>query len=415
MGKSSPPPPPDYAAAATAQGAANLEAAAATSAYNRPNQVDPNGTQTWTMREGADPKNPQPGDWTATTALNAQQQGLKDQQDRLSAQSATMAEGALSTIGNTMATKFDVSGLPKAAILGNSGMSAFGKVPVAQMTSQGAPGVDRNRRDLTTAGLSAFGDVAAPSEAARQSVTDALYRRSTAMLDPQTEQQSAALRSRLAAQGITEGSAAHQQAVDNQTRGQDAAYAQARDSAILAGGAEDSRIFGQDLNAARFSNDTRGQQFEERGQVASLGNANIDAIFGQGMDSAGFDRDSEQQLFMRQMQAAQQQNAMRTQQFGERQAMVATNNTLHGNAVQEALMQRELGMNEANALRTGGQVTMPNFQPYGGAGQIQAAPVMQGIADGYNAQIGGVNASNAGKAGTTAGVSSLAMAAAVAF
>lgn len=47
----SPPPAPDYAAAATAQGAANQEAAVASSHLNNPNVVNPYGSQTWT--EGA--------------------------------------------------------------------------------------------------------------------------------------------------------------------------------------------------------------------------------------------------------------------------------------------------------------------------------------------------------------------------
>lgn len=56
---------------------------------------------------------------------------------------------------------------------------------------------------------------------------------------------------------------------------------------------------------------------------------------------------------------------------------------------------RNVPLNELNALRTGAQPSMPSFQAYGGGGQVQPAPVMQGAQqqyqgalDQYNAQAG---------------------------
>lgn len=544
MGKQKAPPAPDYAAAAAAQGTANLEAAQYTAAINRPTQTDSNGTQSWTLKPGADPKNPQPGDWQVTTALNPQQQALKDQQDRLSAQYGDLASGALGTIGSTMNTKFDTSGLPQASALSANGLNAYGSAPSAIQGSgvggpafhegitansnaqyapgvsgrtgalgmavhdaapgaaihEGAPEVNANRNDLSTQGLSAYGNVAPTTEGSRQRITDALYSRSRAMLDPQTQQQSSDLTSRLAAQGITEGSEAFNRAQDNQARQQSETYANARNDAILAGGAEDSRIGAQNLNVAGFQNSTRGQQFGEKSAVAEMGNRNLDSLFTQGlasasfnnasrdtnwqqdyqkagfdnasrdtnyqqgMQSAGFEnanrdamfsqglaragfdnsvgkddfaqrlaamqanntsRDTNfnqglasqqfnneqmQQYFQNQMAAAGFQNSTRGQQFGEQQAMTGMNNTLHQNAIQEALMQRQLPMNEANALRTGVQVGAPNFQQYGGGGQVGAAPIYQSVNDRYANQIAATNAANAGAGGMMSGLGQLGIA-----
>jgi len=293
MGKQRPPPPPDYASAAREQGVANIEAAQFTAGLNRPEQHDPNGSQSWRLKDGADVKAPRPGDWIVENKLNETQQKLKDQQDQLSGTFGGLAQGALDNVGATMQSKFDTS--------------PYGK---------------QQRVDPT-------------SEASRQRITEAMYSRQKAMLDPMMQQQNSDLTSQLAAQGITEGSEAFNRAEDNQARQQNDAYAAARNDAILAGGAEDSRI----------------------GQVQ--------------IAQSGF------------------------------------NNTQRQNAVAEALMQRQLPMNEANALRTGNQVGGMGFQAYGGGGQIGAAPTYQATSDAFKANQDNVNAANANSAGMLKGLTSV--------
>lgn len=68
MGKSSAPAAPDL-----------TKAAVATSNSQRYNEIGPNGEVTWTLRPGADPTNPQLGDYTRTTTLSPQQQALQEQ------------------------------------------------------------------------------------------------------------------------------------------------------------------------------------------------------------------------------------------------------------------------------------------------------------------------------------------------
>ncbi len=377
MGKQKAPPPPDYAAAAKEQGEANVAAAQMTAGLNRPEQHDPNGSQTWTMKPGADPKNPKPGDWIVKNTLNETQQGLKDQQDALSGQFGTLAQKSLDTVGNTMATKFDTSP-----------MGEVEKIS-ADVSKQQAPAVPTDRQDINANGLQNYGQVDPTTEASRQKITDALYNRQTAMLDPQTKQQTSDLTARLAAQGITEGSEAYNRAVDNQARQQAQAYQGARDSAILAGGAEDSRIGQQNLNVAGFQNATRGQQLGERTDIAGFNNANRDTTFNQGLAAGGFN------------------NQIKDAQFNMDQVAAGFNNTARQNQVAEALMLRQLPMNEANALRTGNQVGGMNFQAYGGGGQIAAAPTYQATGDRYKAEQDAVNTSNANSAAMMKGITSM--------
>lgn len=69
MGKSADTPdPPDYKGAAIA-----------TANANKFDTSNPYGTGTWTLKPGADPNNPQAGDWTQTTTLSEGQQSLYDQ------------------------------------------------------------------------------------------------------------------------------------------------------------------------------------------------------------------------------------------------------------------------------------------------------------------------------------------------
>lgn len=69
MGKSADTPEtPDYKGAAIA-----------TANSNKFDTANPYGTGTWTLKPGADPNNPQAGDWTQTSTLSEGQQSLYDQ------------------------------------------------------------------------------------------------------------------------------------------------------------------------------------------------------------------------------------------------------------------------------------------------------------------------------------------------
>lgn len=71
---------------------------------------------------------------------------------------------------------------------------------------------------------------------------------------------------------------------------------------------------------------------------------------------------------------------------------------------------RSLPLNEINALRTGSQVSMPQFQQFQGQ-NIQAADILGATDRQYNAQLSGSNASNAAKGQTNAALGTIAGAA----
>jgi hypothetical protein len=72
-------------------------------------------------------------------------------------------------------------------------------------------------------------------EGSRQAVSDALYKRQAAYLDPQYQQADTSMRTRLANQGITEGSEAWKNSIDEFNRGKSFDYGQARESSIAGG------------------------------------------------------------------------------------------------------------------------------------------------------------------------------------
>jgi len=92
-GKSDPPPAPDYIGAANATAAGNVEAARATAAANRTNQVTPYGNLTYSANPGTDAY----GNtlYTATQTLSPAQQGILDQTNQLNQGLMTTANKGL--------------------------------------------------------------------------------------------------------------------------------------------------------------------------------------------------------------------------------------------------------------------------------------------------------------------------------
>lgn len=177
---------PDYAGAATATAEGNKAAALTAGALNRPTQITPTGSQTWSLKPGADPNNPQPGDWIATTSYSPEQQKLYE--------------------GQTAAQQ----GLVDTANAGVGGLAGLG---VGQGLGEVAP--------------SFTGDVSKTADqfsADRQAISDALYAKQTKYLGDQFARDDENLRSQLLSRGLTEGSAAYDNALRDQQRTQNDAY-----------------------------------------------------------------------------------------------------------------------------------------------------------------------------------------------
>lgn len=109
MGKSAKAPPaPDYAGAAAAQGAANKEAAVASSRLNNPNVINPYGTQTFT--EGKNPDD-RP---TLTQTFSPQQQALFNQEMRTQGLLGGLGEQGATALQGVVGRQLDLSGVPGA-------------------------------------------------------------------------------------------------------------------------------------------------------------------------------------------------------------------------------------------------------------------------------------------------------------
>lgn len=78
--------------------------------------------------------------------------------------------------------------------------------------------------------------------------------------------------------------------------------------------------------------------------------------------------------------------------------------------MEEQAYLRQLPLNEANALRTGAQVSNPNFQAWNQASGYQAAPIYQATSDGFNAELARFNAREVRRNNTLNFVSGLAKA-----
>ena len=114
------PPPPDYTGAAQATAAGNLEAARATAAANRTNQITPYGNLIYTANPGTDPY----GNtlYTATQTLAPAQQKILDETNLLNQGLMNTANRGLS-YANTVLSEpgIDTSALPSTGI--NPGQS----------------------------------------------------------------------------------------------------------------------------------------------------------------------------------------------------------------------------------------------------------------------------------------------------
>ena len=262
FGTQNAPKTPDYYGLADATAKSNLAAATSVANINRPNQVGTTGSQTWSLRPGADPNNPQAGDYTVTTSLSPEQQALYNSQTATQQGMADLAMAGVSTLGGS-------------GIGGQLDTSTF------------APGFT--------------GDVSKTADqfsADRLAISDALYNQQTKYLGDQFGREDEATRTRLLNQGLEEGSAGYQAAMRDQDRRHNEAYTTAANNATT-------------------------------GSIAAQ-KAMQDAL----------------------LQAAQTQQNMSSQ----------------GAASQ--IQQRAAPLNELSAMLEGGQVTMPQFQAYGNAGQV---------------------------------------------
>jgi hypothetical protein len=262
MGSQSAPKPPSPEKVAAAQTQQNVETATANAYLGNVNQNTPfgsltysqTGTHTITDAKGRTHEVPT---FTATQTLSPRQQQIAQVGEEAQINLGTLARDQSARLGDLLGTPLDVSG---------------------------APNVNAPRLD-TRIGENDF-------ERSRRRVERALMSR----MNPNLEAGRERLESQLTNQGLARGSEAWNRSIDEAGRQEN----DARMGAILAGGQEQSRLFGMERDQAAFGN-----------------------------------------------------NALQTQ-FGNQR-------TLRGDYMTEAFANRNQPINEIAALLGGAQVTQPSF------------------------------------------------------
>lgn len=347
--KSSPKAPaaPDPVAVSNAQAAANKESAIAQANLNRIDQITPGSSLTYKqigLNEDGTPK------YQQTQTYTGSELNQYNQQNQINESLNGLAVDNIDRVKQAQSKPFTFDGMvPQVTGVGQGlGALNYGAAP------------SKVQGQLDYSGLTALpgtSDFGAQAKATQ----NAVYSQATSRLDPQYGQAQDDLTSRLANQGIAVGSDAYNRAQGNQDRAKTDAYNQANYSAIQAGSAEQSRLFGLSL-AAR-----------QQGQ----GEADAKGAFANSAIS--------QQTSMDQAAAALN-NQTRSQGFNEQASNAALQNQGRQQQITEASYLRNLPLNEiASLMGTGGGLTGPTFQ---GVSQVGvAAPDYQGaVYNSFNAQ-----------------------------
>lgn len=463
MGKPSAPPAPDYEAAAVAQGAQNRETALVNNAANRVNQTTPWGTQSWTMRPGADPNNPQVGDYTQTVSLSPDQQQLLEGNNRVNQQMLGMAEQQLGRVNSTISSTPQYGNMP-------GWYASTGRVQGVQSGGQAQPAASVGGGVGGWAGAQSGGAMQPPAPQPTPGTGQALQGDYLAAIgrgevaDNRVAGFSAGPGTALArndqgqlttnAMRVGGGSAARPQGASGgqqaDSYGMNGLGAPGGNSADMGfggvqntsgqgsggGGGGGGSAGGGGAYSGRFGagavpgvvNDASRQRVEEallsrlepqyqqdearlRNQLLSQGLEVGTPAYAAELDRLGrAQNDARMQAVLAggQEESRQTQLNAQLQQQGFNQGLAGSqfDNQTRQQMLAEMMYMRNLPINELNALRTGTQVTAPQFGSYY-TNNAQAAPVFEGAQAQGNYNMGAYQQQMSGYNGLMGGLASL--------
>ena len=390
MGSKSPPAAPDYTQAAEKTAESSKEVTNMQTWANRADQYNPWGSTTWGTEKMIDPATGQEvTKWTQNTQLSDEGQRALDSQLALQQGRSDLAQQLFPRAQTEFGKEMDWSQLNPWA----QGQINAGNLQATTGANQyGDPRGDAGelQRQLDYSNLQGVQGAAQN----RQSAEDAIYKSATSRLDPQWQQQETDLQTRLANQGITQGSAAYQKAMDQFNRQKTDAYSQAQLQSITGAGAEAQRNQGMDMAL-------RQQQAAEAGNQGQFGNAAQQAAYQQALGAYGFGLGQQQQAFG-------QQQAMGSQNFSQQLQANQYQNQMRQQQLTEAMQQRGFSLNEINALLSGQQVQAPSFQGYNQAQRSEGVDYSGAAKDQYGASMDAFNAKNEAAASNMQGLTSMA-------
>ena len=283
-----------------------------------------------------------------------------------------------------------------------------------------------------------------------QRAENAHYDRQAQRLNEQFGSQQQALDIKLRNQGLVPGDEAYQAQMQNLGRTMNDAFQNARNESIMAGGAEAQRMYGMEMGLRQQGQSEIGQRFGEQMGLRGQYMDEIDRLYGQQMGLRGMGMDEVQALNNMQManrgmfsdemfglgnfanqaamnefdqmmragsqgyqdtlSAAQFQNLARSQGMDESYRYADYMNQLRQQAINEMITQRGFTLNEANALMSGQQIGLPQFNQFMGAQAAQTPQLLQAAmlqgqqnaanASGENAMFGNLMGGLSSLAGT---------------
>lgn len=405
MGKPKAPAAPDYTAAAQQQGVANVNSAIATNRLNQVNQVGPNGSLTYTYgtrESGQGYTDPQTGQWipqvTATTTLSPEQQRLYDQTNQMGTQLNDLAIRGIGYVDQASNTPIDQSKLPGqvSSLTIPTYQTGLAQTP-GQITSGVNPTQFQSSYDFSNVGAMPKAEDFA---AQRDKITDAMMQR----LQPYLDKNRDALNTRLANQGITNGSEAWKWDQDALNRSEN----DQRIAALLAGDQEQQNLFN---NAMGIRQQGVGEAVNQ-GNLFNMAQTNT---FNQGLANADLANSAQQQQFNQNLAAMNAANQAQEAQFQAGLASSQFQNQARQQAIQEADYFKNQPLNMLNALRSGNQVQMPTFGNVTAGAQVNSAPIYQATNDQYQAALRNYQTQMAGYSGLMSGLGSLGGAAVTKF
>ncbi len=210
-------------------------------------------------------------------------------------------------------------------------------------------------------------------------------------------------------QGVTQGNfvnnAQAQQFAQNGATTDRANAAQAQRfgqnlQAMQAGNTARGQEFAQNLAQGQFGNDAQQAQFAQLLASMQAGNQAQGQAFQQDSSNAALNNGVSESMYGRGLAGAQLNNSASAQQFNQDTA-------LRGNQMQEAYQQQQNPINILNALRSGSQVSAPQFGSVAqtNMGQTDIAGMYQNK---FQADMAGFNAKQAQNNAMTSGLFGLA-------
>lgn len=448
MSKSAPK-APDYAAAAAQQAESSREVTEQQTWANRPDQVTPWGTETWSSTPTYDPTTGQTlNRWTQNTTLNDQSQQALDAQLAVTNQRSQLALGAGQRLGSEYGQAFDfgqfgqmaqnpnapiyqqpgaMTGPAQGPQYGTQGLNAYGQAP-----QQGQYNAENIQRGLDTSGLQNLD----PSQRYYQQAGDAVYNQWANRAMPAQQQATDAMRTQLYNAGLKEGDQAYDNEMAKLRMTQGDAQQQAAFQATQAAGAEASRMYGMDQStrAQQFGEIQQGGQFANQAsqqalnQQLGIGGQRYSESLGAGdyanqmrqqqlgeMTGLGQQNYQNQQAFIdaqnqQRSQGLQEQMAIGQQNYQNQTTQANAFNTQRQQQIAEAMQQRGFSLNEINALLTGQQVSMPQMPGFQNAQRSEGLQALSAADMTGQAQLDAFNAQQAGTQGMMSGIGGLASA-----